>query len=103
MSNRACRRIQTRSQIMNCPQARLLIDAYADGELDPAGVLEMEQHFRECPACVQAFRNVQNLKKSLKQEALLFNAPVELRQRLKSELSPRLEPGRPFWIWKWFA
>ncbi len=88
---------------MNCQQARLLIDAYADGELDPAGVLEMERHFHDCPTCTQAFRTVQNLKKSLKQDALLFSAPVELRQRLKAELRPRAESSRPFWIWNWFT
>jgi anti-sigma factor RsiW len=88
---------------MNCQQARLLIDAYADGELDPAGVLEMERHFRDCPACAQSFRTMQNLKKSLKQDALLFSAPAELRQRLKAELRPQAESSRPFWIWNWFA
>ena len=88
---------------MNCQQTRLLIDAYADGELDPAGVLEMEQHLHDCPACAQVFRNVQNLKKSLKQDALRFSAPAELRQILKTELRPAAESRRPFWIWNWLA
>ena len=73
---------------MNCPQARLLIDAYADGELDPAGILELEKHLHDCPACALVFRNVQNLKKSLKQDSLFFTAPAELRQKLKAELRP---------------
>ena len=50
---------------MNCQRAGLLIDAYADSELDATGVLELEKHLHECPACKFAFRNVQNLKKSL--------------------------------------
>jgi anti-sigma factor RsiW len=81
---------------MNCPQARLLVDAYADGELDPAGVLQMEQHFRDCPACAQAFRNVQNLRKSLKPEALRFTAPAEWRNKLESEWRSQVErsPGQ---------
>lgn len=88
---------------MNCQPARLLIDAYADGELDPAGVLELEKHFRDCPGCAQAFRDVQNLKKSLKQEALRFSTPAELRQRLKTELRPAAESARPVWIWNWLT
>jgi anti-sigma factor RsiW len=88
---------------MNCQQARLLIDACADGELDPAGVLEMEQHLRECPGCMEVFRNVQKLRKSLKQDALRFSAPVELRQMVKAELRPHPEAGRRFWIWNWPA
>ena len=59
---------------MNCQQARLLIDAYADGELDAAGILELEKHLHDCPACAFVFRNVQNLKKSLKQDSLFFTA-----------------------------
>lgn len=70
---------------MNCQQSRLLIDAHADGELDPAGVLEMEQHFRDCRGCAQAFRNAQSLKKSLKQDTLRFSAPLELRNQLESK------------------
>ncbi len=88
---------------MNCPQARLLIDAYADGELDPASILELEKHLHDCPACALVFRNVQNLKKSLKQDALFFTAPAELRQKLKAELRPQAESRRPFWIWNWLA
>jgi len=81
---------------MNCQQAKLLIDAYADGELDPAGVLEIERHFRDCPACAQAFHNVQNLKKSMKPEALRFSAPLELRNKLESEWRSQVEasPGQ---------
>lgn len=88
---------------MNCQQARLLIDAYADGELDPANILEMDKHLHDCPGCAQGMRNVQNLKKSLKQDALRFSAPAELRQRLKTELRPRADSGRQFWMWNWFA
>jgi anti-sigma factor RsiW len=88
---------------MNCQQARLLIDAYADGELDATGVLELEKHLHECPACELAFRNAQNLKKSLKQDSLFFTTPAELRQKLKAELRPQTETNRPFWTWNWFT
>ncbi|HKW30901.1 MAG TPA: anti-sigma factor, partial [Verrucomicrobiae bacterium] len=90
-------------QTMNCQQARLLIDAYADGELDTAGILELEKHLHDCPACALAFRNVQNLKKSLNQDSLFFSAPAELRQKLKTELRPRAESRRLLGIWNWFA
>ena len=88
---------------MNCQQARLLIDAYADGELDATGVLELEKHLHECPACELAFRNAQNLKKSLKQDSLFFTAPAGLQQKLKTELRPQTEVGRRFGIWNWLA
>ena len=58
---------------MNCQQARPLIDSYADGELDAAGILELEKHFHDCPACALAWRNVQTLKKSLRQDVAFLH------------------------------
>jgi anti-sigma factor RsiW len=90
---------------MNCPQARPLIDPYADGELGAAAILELEQHLQSCPACGRAWRHLQGLRKTLKQDALYFTAPEELRQRIKSALpSPAkgVSPGR-FWNWNWLA
>ena len=90
---------------MNCQQAKPLIDAYADGELEAATILELEKHVGDCSGCALAWRNLQNLKKTLKQEALYFKAPAELRQRIKSELpSPRREvPQQPAWSWNWLT
>ncbi|HEV2435087.1 MAG TPA: anti-sigma factor [Verrucomicrobiae bacterium] len=88
---------------MNCEQARLLMDSYADGELDATGILELEKHLHDCPACALAFCNVQNLKKSLKQDSLFFSAPEELRQKLKAELRLPAESRRPFWTGNWLV
>jgi len=90
---------------MNCQQAKPLIDPYADGELDAAGILELEKHIHDCPDCALAWRNVQGLKKSLKQGALFFTAPKELRRRVKAELRSQVET-KPFWNlgnWNWLT
>jgi anti-sigma factor RsiW len=90
---------------MNCQQASPLIDFYADGELDAAGILELEKHIHDCPACALAWRNAQTLKKSLKQDALFFTAPTELRRRIKAELRSQIEtaPLWNFWNWNWLT
>jgi len=90
---------------MNCPQAKPLIGPYADGELDAAVILELEKHIHDCPACALEWRNLQSLKKALKQDALYFTAPNELRRRIKAELpSPRIAvPRWPLWNWNWFT
>jgi anti-sigma factor RsiW len=90
---------------MNCQQAKPLIGPYADGELEAAATLELEQHMQNCSACGLAWRDLQNLKKTLKQDALYFTAPAELRQRIKSELpSPRRAvKQRPTWSWNWLT
>jgi anti-sigma factor RsiW len=90
---------------MNCQQARPLINPYADGELDAAGILELEKHIHDCPACALAWRNAQTLKKSLKQDALFFTAPTELRRRIKAELCSQVETKsrRSFGNWNWLT
>jgi anti-sigma factor RsiW len=90
---------------MNCQQARPLINPYADGELDAAGVLELEKHLQDCSVCAIALRNAQTLKKALKQEALFFTAPTELRRRIKADLRSqiRAKPRWSFWNWNWLT
>jgi anti-sigma factor RsiW len=90
---------------MNCQQAKPLIDFYSDGELDATGILELEKHIHDCPACALAWRNVQTLKKSLKQEALFFTAPTELRRAIEAELRSQVEtkPRWSFWNWNWLT
>ena len=90
---------------MNCQQAKPLIDFYADGEMDAARILELEKHIHDCPACALAWRNVQTLKKSLKQDTLFFTAPTELRRRIKAELRSQVETKSrwSFWNWNWLT
>jgi len=90
---------------MNCEQAKPLIQPYADGELDAARILELEQHIRDCPTCALESRNQQALKKAIKNEALFFAAPTELRRHIKEELRSTVgsEPERKFWNWNWLS
>jgi anti-sigma factor RsiW len=90
---------------MNCQQAKPLIGPYADGELEAVAILELEKHIHDCPACALEWRNLQSLKKALKQDALYFTAPTELRRRIEAELpSPRRAvPRRSVWNWNWLT
>jgi anti-sigma factor RsiW len=91
--------------MMNCQQAKPLIDPYADGELEASAILELEKHLESCSACALTFRNLQSLQKTLKQDALYFTAPAELRDRIQSELpSPaKTFPRRAVWNWNWLT
>jgi len=86
---------------MNCEQARPLIAAYADGELDAIRILEMETHVQTCPACTRAWRELQQLKKSVRQESLYHPAPAALRRSVLVELKAQTRPApeRSFWPW----
>jgi anti-sigma factor RsiW len=90
---------------MTCEQAKGLIEPYADGELEAGAILELERHIHDCSACALALRNLQALKKTVKQDGLYFTAPPELRRRIKSEL---LSPARAIsprvgWSWNWLT
>jgi anti-sigma factor RsiW len=86
---------------MNCQQSKPLIEPYADGELEAAAIPDLERHIQGCPACASAWRNLQTLKKALKQDSLYFAAPADLRRRIKSELRSTIktEPRKPAWNW----
>lgn len=90
---------------MNCQEAKPLIGPYADGELEAATILELEKHIHACHACSLESQNLQSLKKALKQDALYFTAPIELRRRIKAELpSPkRAVIRRSVWNWNWLT
>ncbi len=86
---------------MNCQQAKPLIQHYADGELDAAAILELEKHIHDCPACTLAWRNVQALKKALKQDALFFAAPKDLHRKVKAELYSQFGTESRWNVWNW--
>ena len=90
---------------MNCEQTKPLIQPYADGELDAARILELEEHIRDCPACALAWRDQQSLKKAMKQDALFFTSPPELRRSITAELYSQAASvsERKFWNWNWLT
>ena len=90
---------------MNCESAQTLVDAYIDGELDPAGKLEIERHLEECALCSEGYREQRTLKRALGAGDLRFKAPADLQQRVRfalrreanAEAAPRTVPR------SWFA
>jgi anti-sigma factor RsiW len=66
---------------MMCDDAKLLLHAYLDDELDAANSAAVAGHMRECPACTARFEAYSTLHKALSQPALRYEAPDALRQR----------------------
>src|SRR3954469_9373442 len=89
---------------MNCEAAQTLVDAYIDGELDPAGRLEIERHLEDCASCSHGYGQHRALQGALGAGELRFNAPPELRERVrfalrreaKAETAQRTVPRRWF-------
>jgi mycothiol system anti-sigma-R factor len=77
---------------MQCQDARDLLHAYADDELDAVTSRALEAHLGACPACARAFESDRAVKAALRNPALLYAAPAALRERVASTL-PRPDTG----------
>jgi anti-sigma factor RsiW len=71
---------------MNCDEATKLMDGYSDGELDPITSETIEQHLRGCGRCDQAYKMHGSLIRAIGNAIPYFNAPAELRERIRSSL-----------------
>jgi len=90
---------------MSCEQARPLLSAYFDCELDVTKSLEIEAHLRECERCTAAVKQHEALHGAFGAAALAFTPPRDLEWRLRKavrrEARPRsLSVLRP---WPWAA
>jgi anti-sigma factor RsiW len=65
---------------MNCDDARRLIAAYSDGELDLVRSLDVEEHLRGCDSCALARENLRALKQAA--HSAYFRAPDDLRENV---------------------
>jgi anti-sigma factor RsiW len=69
---------------MTCDDARLLVHAYLDNELDAAQSATMLKHLQDCTACAASYDVYGRLRKALAQPGLYRRAPDALRERWNS-------------------
>lgn len=88
---------------MNCQEIETLKHAYADRELDLVRTTEIEHHLSDCRACSQAYANIRALGSALQSADLYFQAPAQLKRRIRASLpdEARSSPTRPFDWWQW--
>jgi anti-sigma factor RsiW len=70
---------------MTCNEARRLIAAYHDGELDAVRALEIEGHLLSCAGCRVALENLRALSRAT--QSAYFSAPTDLRANLLAAIS----------------
>ena len=78
---------------MTPENARLLLNAYVDGELDAASTIELESQLRESPALQQEFERLSALQSLVRNRASRFDAPSHLASRVFAAL-PEAPPAR---------
>ncbi len=87
---------------MACEQWRGKLDAYVDGELDPAEARALGAHLRGCSACASDVLERVQMKRSVQMAGQRYTASAELRSRIARSVAvkPRREAG---WFWKILA
>ena len=74
-----------------CREYELLLHGLADGELDAANALFLENHLQSCEACAAAYNEILSQKELIKDESLRFRAPEPLRERVLAALAAAKE------------
>ena len=83
---------------MTCEEARPLVHAYVDGELDVVRSLEVEAHLSSCAVCAREQASLRALHTAFSNGALYHEAPAGLERRVRAAVrdARRAEGGRSF-------
>ncbi len=79
----------------SCTEMHLLIQADADGELEPAEAARVAQHIERCPDCARLQASLLALSGRLRDEAPRYRAPGRLHTMVLSQLPRRR--------WSWLS
>jgi anti-sigma factor RsiW len=89
---------------MTCAEAKILLHALLDGELDAGHAHNVEVHVGSCPHCAAELHGYREMQVAMSAAQLRFTAPIGLRRRIERVLpssSPRISSRRS--ILKGFA
>jgi anti-sigma factor RsiW len=67
---------------MTCEEARVLVHALADGELDAGHAREVEAHVAQCAGCAAELAAARDMTRALRAEPLRFAVPLSLRANI---------------------
>lgn len=80
---------------MTCEEARLLLHALIDGELDAGHARDVEAHLATCADCAAELAAQREMKRVLADASLRHTAPAHLRARIEAALpQPRRQSRR---------
>ncbi len=79
---------------MTCNEARILLHALIDGELDAGHAREVEDHIAGCAACAAELAAYRTMSKAIAGADLRYTAPPALRRRIEASLPQTRVPNR---------
>ncbi len=78
----------------DCRRVQAVIEAFADGELTPIRVLDVEQHIEHCPHCAERLRFDHAVRVSTQRIVHRCAAPEALRTRIRDSLAAERQRER---------
>jgi len=72
--------------MMTCDEARLLLHALLDGELDAGHAREVEAHVAGCPRCAAELSQFREMRRAMASANLSFAPPASLRARIDAAI-----------------
>ncbi len=77
---------------MTCDEAKILLHALIDGELDAGHAREVEAHIAGCASCAAEASDYRKMREAITKADLRYTAPASLRQRIDAAL-PKATPA----------
>jgi len=87
---------------LECKNAKLLLDAYSDGELDLQSSLQLQEHLRTCADCGRVLDSIRDSKRALK-SAPYFRASDKLRESVAKRYGVPKRLNQRQWVWATMA
>ena len=75
--------------MMTCDEAKVLLHALLDGELDAGHAREVEAHATGCPRCTAELRQLRDVRQVMSGPNLRFSAPPTLRSESRRQFRRR--------------
>ncbi len=79
---------------MTCDEAKILLHALIDGELDAGHAREVEEHIAGCASCADELAAYREMSKAMADADLRYTAPPALRRRIEASLPQKAAPSR---------
>jgi anti-sigma factor RsiW len=88
---------------MDCNRVQILLPGYMDGELDLVSALEIEEHFKSCPACSQKYAELVELHALLSDsvDTLYQPAPTDLHKHIRASIQKAHRTAPTWSVWQW--
>src|SRR5204862_3697214 len=84
---------------MTNEEANRLLNAYIDGELDPAKTLELEAHLAENPSLRAACGRLREMSAAIRDKADYHTAPAWLEERVRAAIPAEPKDGHARLAW----